>query len=408
MKNLLFLLLPILLFAQSYVVSNIPLPKSYIQDLDPYDCDETCMQEYLDHDMLFSFLSHADRKLQNKQQNDIRVMNIAILNLGSHVNGSKVKIAILLPYKKIGKYATSVTNAAFAYLITKNYAFELKSYKIESEEPADIQNAMQKMKADGFDYVIATVTKKGAENIINLDEDINVYFPTINKNDLNVTSPYATFGAIDYAQQSKIITQEAISPLVIFSDKSSTGKKLSSLEEHEFKYSEEELIPEHKVIKYSLPRRVTNLENYLKENEKIVEGSFILNTPIVKTGMIMSQLTLYDVNATNVLSTQVNYSPLLLSMTQYDDRKNMIVANSIIVQNDVLTETNSLLNNDIVYDWINYTTTIGVDYFFSVITNDQRKYNIPLKEQQMQYGVELMRPLLSKFVKYSTPEERED
>ena len=77
----------------------------------------------------------------------------------------------------------------------------------------------------------------------------------------------------------------------------------------------------------------------------------------------MSQLTLYDANATNILSTQINYDPLLFSMTQYKDRKTMIIANSITSQNNVFIETNSLLGNDIVYDWINYTTTIGVDYF---------------------------------------------
>ena len=57
----------------------------------------------------------------------------------------------------------------------------------------------------------------------------------------------------------------------------------------------------------------------------------------------MSQLTLYDTNATNVLSTQINYDPLVLSMTQYEDRKNMIIANSITQNNNILIETNSFL-----------------------------------------------------------------
>ena len=117
--------------------------------------------------------------------------------------------------------------------------------------------------------------------------------------------------------------------------------------------------------------------------------------------MIMSQLTLYDVNATNVLSTQVNYDPLLLSMTQYNDRKDMVVANSITQHNNVLTETNSLIGNDIVYDWINYTTTIGVDYFFNQLTNEDKEYNILLEDNQMQYNVELLQPSVSRFIKYT-------
>jgi len=114
----------------------------------------------------------------------------------------------------------------------------------------------------------------------------------------------------------------------------------------------------------------------------------------------MSQLTLYDANATNVLSTQINYDPLLLSMTQYIDRKDMIVANSITENNNVLIETNSLLGNDIVYDWINYTTTVGIDYFFNKITNEDRAYDIIVEEEQMIYDIELLQPSRSRFIEY--------
>ncbi len=117
----------------------------------------------------------------------------------------------------------------------------------------------------------------------------------------------------------------------------------------------------------------------------------------------MSQLTLYDTNATNVLSTQINYDPLLLSMTQYRDRKDMVVANSITEHNNVLIETNALLGNDIVYDWINYTTTIGVDYFYSLITNEERTYKTKLEDNQMIYDIELLQPSHSKFKKYVRP-----
>jgi len=429
--KIIILLLPIAIFAQSFLISSIPIPKTYIQDLDPYECDERCMQEYLDNEMIFSFLAHAEKKLENDEHNEIRVMNISILNLGATVLSSKVKVAMLLPYKKIGKYASSTTNAAFAYLITKGHPFELKSYKIESEEEEEIQRVLEQIEEDGFAHVIAPLTLKGAQSIIDIDSELNIYFPTINKKDIASDSTYLTFGAIDYEAQSKLLIKEAISPLVIFSDKSQTGKRLAHYEEDAFKYTsvaveqtdsnttqvgglfgifqdkaEKEvaykkvLNEENKVLKYSISRRTTNLEHYLKENEKIKNGSFFINTPIVKSGMIMSQLTLYDANATNILSTQINYDPLLLSMTQYNDRKNMIVANSITQKNNVLIETNSLLGNDIVYDWINYTTTVGVDYFFHQITNDDREYEIEVEDAQLLYDIELLQPSLSRFITY--------
>ena len=414
---MLLVLFSVALGAQSSIISNLPIPKTYIQDLDPYECDEYCMQNYLDNGMIFSFLARATRKLENKEQDEVRVLNISILNLGSYVKNAEVKVAMLLPYNKIGKYSSSTINAVFAYLMTRGHPFELRSYKIEDENEEEMRRALSLISSDGFDYVIAPVTEQGAQSIINIDSDLNVYIPTINKKDVSTNSPYLVFGAIDYKAQADLLMQEAVSPLVIFSDTSATGKKLALYQEETFKYTklnetvmngEEEvtreikvLNPQRDVIKYYISGVTTNLENYLKENEKIVNATFFINTPIVKSGMIMSQLTLYDANATNVLSTQVNYDPLLLSMTQYSDRKDMVVANSITQNNNILTETNSLLGSDIVYDWINYATTIGIDYIFNQLTNEDREYNVKVEENQMRYDIELLQPSVSRFISYS-------
>ena len=435
MKKLLFLTLPAIIFAQSFMISNIPLPKTYIQNLDPYECDKKCMREYLQKDMIFSFLAHASKKLPDKELDELRTMNIAILNLGAFNSGEKLKIALLLPYNKIGKYASSTINATFAYLMTKSNPFTLKSYRIESENIENLSNTINKIKNDGFQYVIAPVTKQGANNIISLHPNLNIYFPTINKQNVQSTFNNYIFGGIDYNAQSKLLLKEAVSPLIIFSDKSQTGKNLAIYQEEEFLHQNKDINKEReeigvfsgffntpkttdqfitqkdenttetKVIKYFLSRRTTNLEHYLKENEDIINGSFFLNTPIIKSGMILSQLTLYDTNATNILSTQINYDPLLLSMTQYIDREKMIVANSIIKNNTVLIETNSLLGNDIVYDWINYTTTIGVDYFYNEITGDDRDYDINVTDNQMVYDIELLRPGRTKFLPFVSSRE---
>lgn len=446
MRKLLLSLLPLSLMAQSFMLSNIPLPKTYIQNLDPYECDEQCMQEYLDKGLVFSFLAHAYTKLDNMDQNEARIMFISILNLGSGNSGKKLKIAMLLPISKIGKYAASTTKASFAYLMTKSHPFTLKSYKVNSEKEEELKQALYKIHADGFNYVIAPVTQEGAQNIIKINPSLHVYFPTINKNDVNTTSPYLSFGAINYTTQSKILLKEAVSPLVIFSDNSKTGKRLATFQKEEFLHPTPIVEPveelqhdetsslfgevmsvfgnedeaeynineveesnatepeiEKKVITYSLSRRRTNLESYLKDNEKILNASFLINTPIIKSGMVLSQLTLYDTNATNVLSTQINYDPLLLSMTQYIDRKDMVVANSITEHNNILIETNSLLDNDIVYDWINYTTTVGMDYFYSLITNEDRTYTTKMVNNQMIYETELLQPSRSKFKEYVRP-----
>ena len=430
MKLLLLFFIPAIMLAQSFMISPIPLPKTYIENLDPYECNDMCLQNFLDKGMIFSFMAHANHKLDNKALDDIRKMNVSVLNLGAFNSYGGLNIAMLLPYNKIGKYAASTTNAVFAYLMTKSNSFSLKSYKIESENSNDIEAALQKIEADGYKYVIAPLTKKGVDNIIAIDPSIDIYFPTINKNDVNSTSSYLYFGGINYKQQSKLLLKKAVSPLVIFSDKSDTGKELATYQKEEFLHptidvnekmsyadevsvynmqedanessleQEENLNDKKHVINYTISRRRTNLQSYLKDNEKINDASFFINTPVIKTGMIMSQLTLYDINTTNILSTQINYDPLILSMTQYRDRKKMIIANSITQENNVLIEANALLHNDIVYDWINYSTTIGIDYFYKLITGTPREYKIPMQENQIMYNIELMRPGLSKFFKY--------
>ena len=118
-----------------------------------------------------------------------------------------------------------------------------------------------------------------------------IFFPTINKQDSNTDSPFLFFGGIDYKEQSNILLQEAVSPLVVFYDKSQIGRKLAQYEDNMFKNESTE---DKQTILYSMPRGITNLEKQLKDNEDIQLGSFFINTPIVKTSMIMSQLTLYD------------------------------------------------------------------------------------------------------------------
>lgn len=321
----------------------------------------------------------------------------------SYMSNKEVKVALLLPYKKIGKYASTTTNAVFAYLTTKSSSFELKSYKIESESKEDIKEALEKISSDGFSYVIAPLTQEGADAVSEIDPSINIYFPTINKENASSDSNYLYYGGIDYNAQIDMLLKEATQTLVLFFDESAISKNLASYESKQFKERKYDSFADNEksVIEYSIPSRTTNLKHYLDKNEKIQKASFFINTPIIKTGMIMSQLTLYDTNATNILSTQVNYDQLLLSMTQYNDRKNMIVANSITQPNTLLIETNSLLGNDIVYDWINYTTTVGMDYFFNQMTNESREYDIDMQNNQMVYKIELLRPGVYRFLSRS-------
>ncbi|MDD3443493.1 hypothetical protein [Sulfurimonas denitrificans] len=399
MIKLLFLtllLLPIALFSKGTQLSDIPLPETAVLNLDPYPCDEACVQKYLKDGFIFSYLSYQDVETQNTFLSKEKVYYAPVIKNESTQEKKKIRIALLMPYKTIGRYAASTTNASFAYLISREAPFELKSYKIEDENYEEIKKALDKIKSDGFEYVIAPMTQAGEKIISSINPKINIYFPTINKKDTQNSSEYLYYGGIDYRAQIDILLKLSSSLLVIFYDNSEVAQQLSLYEEFSFKQS-----GGSSVVKFEIPQQITNLEKQIKNNHKISGGSFFLNTPIVKSGMIMSQLTLYDTNIANILSTQANYNPLLLSMTQYQDRKEMIIANSITINNDLLIETNSILQNDIVYDWINYTTTVGIDYFSHVLNGEKRHYDIAVNSNQMIYPIKLIQPSVSRFIPYN-------
>ncbi len=419
-KHFLLLLIPFFLIAESTQVSSIPLPTTYIQLIDiDEECDNDCLQKYLEEGQIFTFLALADDTLECMELEDERMIYIGLFNIGStNLVREELKIAMILPYKLIGRYAYSTSNAVFAYLLTRNHPFVLKNFQIEDESPEEIERVLNEIKEQEFHYVIAPLTPKGARAIVENEEELNVYFPTINKNDLNTSAENIYFGAIDYKAQIDKLSEQASSPLVVMYDKSAKGKKLYKQTKESYMESElpfkdtsrkeifEELEEEYnaklepkkrKVIAYGIDRKTTNLKWHLEKNKKIQFGTFFLNTPVIKSTMILSQLTTYDTNTTNILSTQINYDPLMFSMTQKQDRDNMYIANSVNINNNILIEANSLLSNDIVYDWINYASTVGADYFYHTITHTERAYQLPMLDNQILYPISIVKPSGTRF-----------
>ena len=409
-----FLLLPFvvlsLIHARSAIVSSIPLPKTYVQNLDVFECNDHCLGEMLSSGQIFSFLAHMPEPDQNTTLNEKRLIFVSLLNMESGMQGAGVRIAMLLPETVIGRYASSTTNSVSAYLLSKNRNFELKTINIGDESKGAVRRGLQQIIAGNFQYIIAPMTKEGAQRVADEKPGLNFFFPTVSAQDVNTTLPNLYFGGIDYAKQITALMEHAQPPLVIFYDQSVLGKALMEEARTAFlvRYQDSDILEllamEEQIFTFPIDKETTNLKKILRKNKKIRNGTVFLNTPLVKSSMIMSQLTLYDVNATAVLSTQINYDPLLFDMTQPRDRERMIVANSITEQNNVLVETSQLLQNDILFDWINYATTIGADYFYHLATQTPREFKIPLYRQVF-YPIRLFHPNGSRFELLPEPDE---
>jgi hypothetical protein len=316
----------------------------------------------------------------------------------SSIKVDEVKVAMILPTKVIGRYAHTTSTAAFAYYLTRDHPLSLKTFTIEEESSQAIEKVLEQIKAEGFHYVIAPMTHKGAEIIVAQEDELYIFFPTIHKNDMPTSKSNIFFGAIDYKAQLDQLMPLVTSPLVIMYGTSQQGRKLLSLTEERYKA----IAPKHTkntIFTFGIDKKRSNVRDYFKDNKELDNATFILNTPLIKSSMILSQFSSYDMKVNRVLSTQINYDPLILSMTQKKDHNTLYVANSITIYNDALVQANILLSNDIQYDWINYATTVGADFFYYMMTDIDRLYDLPLKEHQVIYPVTIVTPENGHFMK---------
>ncbi|MDX9813049.1 MAG: hypothetical protein RBS91_00095 [Sulfurimonadaceae bacterium] len=384
------------LLAKEHTPSPIPLPSLYIQNLSSIECSQKCLIDFMNKKKIFSFLASTSYELDS----DLELLDVNYQKLiaiysqkpREIMSGEAIKIALLLPYNSIGKYASSVTNSTLSYLMLKNYPYELRTYKIDKEDEQSIEIALKQIKQDGFKYVIAPLTKLGEASMPKAQGDMLIYIPTINKRDAKSSYENIYYGAIDYKAQSDALLEYATNKLYIFSDNSRVAQEVSEYQQQSFNGGVAKV--------FTLPPEMTSLESVVKKSSGARGGSIFINAPIVKSSMILTQLTLYDIKAQNILSIQTNYTPLLFRMTQYNDRKNIILANSIVKNNDLLDEVNSLLDNDISYDWINYTTSVGADFFAHLAYDVPRDFDIELKDNGFIYPIELLTPSVDKFIEF--------
>ncbi|MFA7070132.1 MAG: hypothetical protein WC144_04745, partial [Sulfurimonas sp.] len=199
------------LLAKEHTPSPIPLPSLYIQNLSSIECSQKCLIDFMNKKKIFSFLASTSYELDS----DLELLDVNYQKLiaiysqkpREIMSGEAIKIALLLPYNSIGKYASSVTNSTLSYLMLKNYPYELRTYKIDKEDEQSIEIALKQIKQDGFKYVIAPLTKLGEASMPKAQGDMLIYIPTINKRDAKSSYENIYYGAIDYKAQSDALLE---------------------------------------------------------------------------------------------------------------------------------------------------------------------------------------------------------
>ncbi len=312
----------------------------------------------------------SENQIENAPENRVADTQIEI-----DTTKVKMKVAFLYPSNLVSKYAKSSIGTVSGYLSHQNSDYELMVIDTESESSASISSAFEKVRNANIKNVIALFTSNSIGTLNNVvSSDLKVYLPLIEKRDVSSNSDSLIFGSISYDDQIKKLTDYSNSNNVMFYQDSYLGSKL--------KRSYDSLVSD---VRYR--KEISKNENNFKgivTGAGLSNSTLFLNTDIVKTSMILSQLRAYDVYPKVVLSTQLNYDPLLMTLTQNQDREKLIVANSIDVVDKELRDEISTFGGNIQYEWVDYSTLVGINYLYygknsslvpTKIENNQAIYN---------------------------------
>ena len=307
---------------------------------------------------------------------------VLFLLLSLYCWAKPLTIGILSAPSVVGKYSTSTYSVALATLLSRNVSFELISIDMKDESSASIHWALEKVNSQNMDALLAPLTTAGVQELVKSAPDIPIFVPTVHKRDVQTSDNAIVFGAIDYQEQILALKPYMTNAVATFYDDSPIGSNLNTFTSTIAKSS----------TPYPIDTQGANIVKYLSRPAAFSKKSVIVHLPIVKTSMLIAHLTFVGAHEHNILSTQMSFDPTLISLTQAKDRKNMIVANSIVTQVPSIYEINALMNNDLTFDWINYTASVGTDYLISLLIKEERLYPLAIRDSQVIYPVELMTP----------------
>lgn len=287
----------------------------------------------------------------------------------------KMKVAFLYPSNLVSKYAKSSINTVSGYLSHQDSDYELVVIDTENESASRIDSAFQEVKKSNIKNVIALFTPNAVGTLNNVvSNDLKVYLPLIEKKEVSSSNSSLIFGSISYEEQVKKLINYSSGNNVMFYQDTYLGLKL--------KKSYESVVSDTR-----LKKEISKHENNFKgivTGSGLANSTLFLNTDIVKSSLILSQLRSYDIYPKVILSTQLSYDPLLMTLTQDKDRDKLIVANSIDVVDKELRDDIAISGGNIVYEWVDYSTLVGINYLYygknsnlvpTKIENNQAMYN---------------------------------
>ena len=399
MKRVFALLFAVtLLYSGMRQLSPIPVPTWQISDLDPTPYDDAMLEEALEKGEIFTFLAKATNT-QNENLQTFRRRYLTALHIGGFGGtGRAFRVAFVVPEKVIGKYAQSTTQSALAYLAGRGAPFEMDVFPAGDENNETLDAVAAELRQGGYDLTVAPVTVKGAAHLCETLSGMRIYIPTLHRDRIECDNPDITFGGIDYRAQIETLSYlvESNATIVTVSDGSGLSKMLDGMVAEFVDINDSLLLGNSGYYK-----------DLIERHEDLNQSTIFLDTPVIKSSLFLTQMTLADYQPVRVLSTQLNYSPLLLTLTQYHDRENMVVASAIGTFDPEITEQAALLGRDIRFNWLNYATLVGLDMEYAFNTGSDRASLETMVNGSVQYSLVLYDAGLYRFIPRPLPKPPE-
>ena len=298
------------------------------------------------------------------------------------------KVAIIIPEKTIKSYSSIIINSSIAYVVRRDSNLDIKVFLIGDEDETKIRELIKELERQDFRFIIAGFTLRGANILAAIDPDMHFYIPTLHKNNTNINSSKIYFGGIDYEGQIQQLLTITNGNIASFYDNSAFSNNLN-----------QKLIKNAKSVRtYSVVGEKINFPNLIRSKGNLSGASVFLNTPLVKSAIVASQLRSNSMYPFAVLSTQIGYNPSLFTLTQPEDRSKMYIANSISNDDIFLSYSNEMLNQSIDYNWVAYSTSVGLDYFYSNLMNKGSSiFKEKMQNNQIIYKIKIMKALEFNF-----------
>lgn len=339
---------------------------------------KTIVEEFISNDTIIQeeIIDNSRTKNEIKQEDDIF----------NKIDFKKadVKLAFVYPSSLVSKYAKNSINTVLAYLSFVSSNYNLVVIDSINESLSNIEKAFDKVREENITKVIALYTPSSINTLSRLSlDEIYVYLPLIEKKEALQNNDNLIFGSLSYEEQLKKLSYYSEGSNVLFYQDTYLGTKLKNTYENVVPYT---------IARKEIRKSETNFKHIVLD-QRLNNSSIFLNTDIVKSSLILSQLYANEIHPKIIFSTQINFDPMLMTLTQTKDREKLILANSIEDVDARLRDEVSVYGGDIIYEWVDYSTLVGTNYLLNgnndliptKIVDNQANYNTRLFKS-MDYG----------------------